>query len=117
MLIALAGTVTLACGQTVVIKNDLTTCVRVQVENVSTVSNIVSAVTTMQLLKPIGKCGCLSALATYVSSVNGGGAQQTLQQGLIGLISGGEKTLVLATDPALVENKKVTIQLSCAGPL
>lgn len=117
VLIALAGAVTLASAQTVVIKNELTTCVRVQVENVSAESNVVSAVTTIQLLKPIGECGCLSALASYVSSVNRSGVQQTLQQGLIGMVSGGEKTLVLATDPALVENKKVTIQLSCAGPL
>ncbi|MNO00427.1 hypothetical protein D3C81_2203120 [compost metagenome] len=77
---------------------------------------MVLANTTIQLRKPIGECGCLSALATYTSSVNRAGVRQILQEGLVGLKSGGEKSLVLATEPALVTNKAVQVRLACAGP-
>jgi hypothetical protein len=53
----------------------------------------------------------------YTSSVNRGGVRQVLQEGLIGLGSGGERKLVLATDPALVANKEVRVRLACTGPL
>jgi hypothetical protein len=45
------------------------------------------------------------------------GVRQVLQEGLIGLGSGGERKLVLATDPALVANKEVRVRLACTGPL
>jgi hypothetical protein len=37
--------------------------------------------------------------------------------GKAGLGSGGERKLVLATDPALVANKEVRVRLACTGPL
>lgn len=98
-------------------QNDLSACVSITATKTSTESNVVWANTSVQLRKSIGECGCLSALATYTSSVNRGGVRQVLQEGLIGLGSGGERKLVLATDPALVANKEVRVRLACAGPL
>jgi hypothetical protein len=46
-----------------------------------------------------------------------GGARQILQEGLIGLRSGGERTLVLATEPALLAKKDVQVRQACTGPL
>lgn len=83
----------------------------------TTESNMVLTKTRIQLHKSIGECGCLSALAIYTSSVNRTGVRQILQEGLISLQNGGEKTLVLATDPALASGKEVGVRLACAGPL
>lgn len=98
-------------------QNELAACITIKLRDTARESNVVVANTSIHVLKPIGECGCLSALASYVSSVNRGGVQQTLQQGLIGLIGGGEKSLVLATEPSLVANKEVRVRLACAGPL
>lgn len=97
--------------------NELAACVTIKTINTSTASNVVLANTNIQLRKSIGECRCLSALAVYISSVDRGGAQQILQEGLIRLDSDGEKNLVLATEPRLLEKKAVQVRLACAPPL
>jgi hypothetical protein len=101
----------------VTFQNELSACAVIKVNKTSTQGNVVVASTTVQLQKLIGECGCLSALVTYTSTVDRGGVQQTLQQGLVSLKNGGDKTLVLATEPALVANKEVKVRLACTGPL
>ena len=117
MLIALGAAVSSAHAKQVVFRNELLQCVTIETTGIWTESNLVLANTLIQIRKPIGECGCLSALAAYASSVDREKTRQTLQEGVIGLKSGGEKTLVLATEPALVADKKITVRLSCAGPL
>lgn len=117
MLATLGGTLSCAHAEQIVFQNDLSRCMAIEATKTWADSNVVLANTVVQLHKPIGECGCTSALVTYTSSVDRGNARQALQEGVIGLKSGGEKTLVLATEPALVANKKVTIRLSCTGPL
>ena len=107
----------LARTDQVTIKNGLADCSTITLNNVTTDANIVLANTTIKLAKPIGECRCLSALATYSSSVERGGGRQVLQEGLVSLKSGGDKVLVLATEPALVAKKNITVELGCAGPL
>jgi hypothetical protein len=101
----------------VVFQNELSACVTIKKIGVTAQSNVVLANTHLQLRKPIGECGCLSALASYTSYVNRGGVQQVLQAGLVGLASSGEKTFVLASDPALVANMEIQVRLACGGPL
>lgn len=115
--ILLAGAVFAAHADQITFQNDLSACVSITATKTSTESNVVWANTRVQLRKSIGECGCLSALATYTNSVNRGGVRQVLQEGLIDLGSGGERKLVLATDPALVANKEVRVRLACTGPL
>jgi hypothetical protein len=117
LIILLAGAVFAAHADQITFQNDLSACVSITATKTSTESNVVWANTRVQLRKSIGECGFLSALATYTSSVNRGGVRQVLQEGLIGLGSGGERKLVLATDPALVANKEVRVRLACTGPL
>jgi hypothetical protein len=117
LIILLAGAVFAAHADQITFQNDLSACVSITATKTSTESNVVWANTRVQLRKSIGECGCLSALATYTSSVPRGGVRQVLQEGLIGLGSGGERKLVLATDPALVANKEVRVRLACTGPL
>jgi len=116
MLATLGGTASAANIDQITFENELSACVTIKGGKTSTESNVVLANTTIHLRKPIGECGCLSALATYTSSVNRAGVRQILQEGLVGLKSGGEKSLVLATEPALVTNKAVQVRLACAGP-
>jgi hypothetical protein len=117
MAVSLAGVVALAHADQVTFENELSECATVAVDKVSAASNVVLAKATITVLKPIGDCRCLSALATYSSSVNRGGVRQVLQEGLVGLKSSGAKVFVLASEPALVAGKKVTVNLGCAGPL
>jgi hypothetical protein len=117
LIILLAGAVFAAHADQITFQNDLSACVSITATKTSTESNVVWANTRVQLRKSIGECGCLSALATYTSCVIRGGVRQVLQEGLIGLGSGGERKLVLATDPALVANKEVRVRLACTGPL
>jgi hypothetical protein len=117
LIILLAGAVFAAHADQITFQNDLSACVSITATKTSTESNVVWANTRVQLRKSIGECGGLSALATYTRSVNRGGVRQVLQEGLIGLGSGGERKLVLATDPALVANKEVRVRLACTGPL
>jgi hypothetical protein len=117
LIILLAGAVFAAHADQITFQNDLSACVSITATKTSTESNVVWANTRVQLRKSIGECGCLSSLETYTSSVNRGGVRQVLQEGLIGLGSGGERKLVLATDPALVANKEVRVRLACTGPL
>src|SRR5262245_46563854 len=56
----------------VAFKNDLAECVAIKVREISTESNVVAAYTIVTLAKSIGECRCLSALATYTSSVDRG---------------------------------------------
>lgn len=117
MLIALSAALSSARSEPVVFRNELHQCVTIETTGTWTESNLALANTLIQLRKPIGKCGCLSALATYASNVDRGKARQTLHEGLIGLKSSGERTLVLATEPALAADEKITVRLSCTGPL
>lgn len=98
-------------------QNDLSACASVEPGGTRTDGNLVLAETMVRLHKPIGECGCFSALASYAASVERGGVRQILQQGLVGLTGGGPKTFVLATETALAASGGITIRLGCAGPL
>ncbi|MGH6862397.1 MAG: DUF2195 family protein [Phyllobacterium sp.] len=118
ILFALLGGTAFAGGSDRIdVHNALSACVTVKTTKISTDSNIVSASTDFRLLKPIGACGCFSALASYTSSVDGGGVRQRLQEGTIGLKSSGQKTLVLASEPARVAGRVIRVRLTCARPL
>ena len=103
-------------AEPIAIKNDLAACVVVKAGPPSSQDNAVLANVRFDLRKSIGECGCLSALATYTSSVNRDGAPQFLQEGLIGLKGSADKTLVLATEPALIGKLPIQVRLACAGP-
>lgn len=106
-----------AHADTVKFHNGLSGCAALSVAKTWTQSNLVLAYVDVALRKSIGECGCFSALATYTSSVNRGGVRQELQKGLVNFMAGGEKTLVLATDPALVAGQEVQVQVACTEPL
>lgn len=97
-------------------QNKLAACVTVDATRIVTEGNVVSASASFQLQKPIGECGCFSAQANYTSSVDLGGVREVLQEGVIAINNDGTKTLVLASEPALVANKEIQVQLTCAGP-
>src|SRR5690606_21514801 len=96
---ALAGAVPLN------ISNALSACVTIHITDTSIHANMLLANTVLQLRKPIGECGCRSALVSYDSVTSVNTAQQVLQNGLIGINKSGSKTLVLASEQALVADK------------
>ncbi len=100
----------------VAFQNRLAACVTVKAAETETITNLVSVRTSFQLYKPIGDCGCFSARAAYISSVNIGGAREVLQQGVIVINKNATKSLVLASEPGLAANREIQIQLTCASP-
>lgn len=101
----------------VVFQNDLAACVTPEITRLRTEANIVSAEVDFQGHKPIGACGCMSALATYASSVDVGGARQTVLEGIVAIKDAQLKTLVLATEATLIAGRQVHVRLTCARPL
>ncbi|WP_449415740.1 DUF2195 family protein [Ochrobactrum teleogrylli] len=101
----------------VVVKNDLSACVTLNVGEIQTDANIVSVSSTIWLRQPIGACGCMSALATYSSSVANTGVREVLQEAIVSLRKDGTKTFILASDQALIAGKTVQIHLRCARAL
>ncbi|MFB8343749.1 DUF2195 family protein [Brucella cytisi] len=97
-------------------ENKLRACVAIKAAKTVVEANVVSARTQFQLNKSIGTCGCFSARATYTSSVDIEGGRDILQQGVIVIRQDDTKILVLASDASLVGNRKVHVQLACAGP-
>ncbi|MCK4207579.1 DUF2195 family protein [Brucella pituitosa] len=98
----------------VAFQNRLAACVRVKAAETETITNLVSVRTSFQLYKPIGDCGCFSARAAYMSSVNIGGVREVLQQGVIVINKNATKSLVLASEPGLAANREIEVQLTCA---
>jgi hypothetical protein len=105
-----------AHARDVVFQNGLAACVTIKAMSIRTEGNIVSADADFQVHKPIGACGCLSALATYTSSVDNNGVWQTVLEGIVAIKGGGAKALILATEPALIAGKQVHVRLTCARP-
>jgi hypothetical protein len=99
------------------ISNALSACVTIHITDTSVHANMLLADTVFQLRKPIGECGCRSALVSYdtVTSVNA--AQQVLQNGLIGITKSDNKTLVLASEQPLVAAKQLQLRFHCAPAL
>jgi hypothetical protein len=104
-----------SASENVGFKNDLADCVAIKVREISVDGNVVAARPFVTLARPIGECGCLSALATYTSTVDRRSVRQVLQTGLASRLIGGEKVFVLATDPALIVKKKVAGALGYTG--
>lgn len=99
------------------INNELNSCVSINIIKRTEINNIAIASAQASLKKPIGDCGCFSALATYTSAVSRNGAEQILQEGLISFIKTAEKDIVLTSEPSLLKNQKIILTISCANPL
>jgi hypothetical protein len=113
----LGGTAFAGEADSIAFDNELAACVTAATTKITTQANIVSAHMNFQVHQPVGACGCMSALATYTSSVEVEGVRQVTQQGIVAIREGGPKTLVLATAPALIAGRKVQVRLACTPPL
>jgi len=101
----------------VTFQNELAACVTVKAAKTATETNTVSVATTFQFHKSIGDCGCFSARASYTSSVDNGGVRDVLQQGVIVIKKDTAKSLVLASEPALIADEQIHVRLTCARPI
>lgn len=117
MLLALVHAQALAHNVSLNIHNTLSACVAIYIRDTSIHANMLLANTVFQLRKPIGECGCRSALVSYDSVTTVNTAQQVLQNGLIGISKSGNKTLALASEQALVTDRQIQLQFRCAPAL
>ncbi|MBM7327602.1 DUF2195 family protein [Brucella intermedia] len=97
-------------------ENNLGRCVTVTGKNAVVKANAITVYTRFQLHKPIGDCGCLSARATYTSSIDIDGEQEVIQQGVLLIDKDAMKTLILASEARLVGDRKIKVHLACARP-
>ena len=113
----LGGTACPAWADSVRISNRLAACSTVSLKSTETIHNLVLAHARIDLKASIGDCGCKSALANYASFADRGKQPQMLQKGVISMMEAGDRTFVLASDPALVKNANVRLTIDCAAPL
>lgn len=99
------------------INNALSSCVSIHITDTTVRDNIVLADTAFQLRKSIAECGCRSALVSYNSATSVNTVAQVLQGGLIAVKSSGNKTLVLASEQALLGDSELQLQFQCAPAL
>lgn len=113
----LAGAPVLAADNgRIVLHNHLAACMKATAAGLSPDSSVVAARIDFHIKKPIGACGCFSALVAYSSSLDPDGSRQLLLRGQTAMMRSGQRTLVLAADPARVKGKDIHVQLSCAPP-
>lgn len=99
-----------------VIENELAACVSIAPIAKTESGNLLILKAKWQSAKPIGECGCFSALATYTSTVENHGTRQILQEGLIAFTGEAEKSFVLSSEPRLIESRKIHLRITCAPP-
>ncbi|WP_459615757.1 DUF2195 family protein [Bordetella sp. 2513F-2] len=110
-----------ACGPAVAgpvsVENPLQACVAVQPGLQTQEQGVLLQQVDLQVARPIGECGCKSALMGYTASVVlDGDARSATQSGVVNARRSGARTLPLATDAALVGDRPVVLALSCATP-
>lgn len=72
---------------------------------------------TLDVRKPIGECGCKSAVMSYVSWIVLDGKHRTpLLQGRIGVRQPGPRTLPLASDATLIGDRALVLSFDCMAP-
>jgi hypothetical protein len=72
---------------------------------------------TLDVKKPIGDCGCKSAVVSYVSWIVLEGAHRTpLLQGRLGVRQSGPRTLPLASDATLIGDRPLVLSFDCMAP-
>lgn len=67
------------------------------------------------LARPIGECGCTSAMAAYHAIATQGERKQRLPRGEVALKTGGLKSLVLGDGRNVINATEVVVALSCSG--
>jgi hypothetical protein len=112
-----AATAADARSGTLTIENPLQACVQVQAGTRAVDRGVVLQDITLDIRKPIGECGCKSAVLGYASHVvMEGGGRSLLQQGRFGARQSGPRAIALASDPQLIGGRPVVLSLDCMAP-
>ncbi|HTK02728.1 MAG TPA: DUF2195 family protein [Bordetella sp.] len=99
----------------VTLENRLQACVAIQPDMRTVEHGVALQGVTLDVRKPIGECGCKSAIMSYASQVVlAGGARSPLQQGQLNAAGSGPRTVVLASDTTLVADRPLTLTFECA---
>lgn len=112
----LAATPAHAAGA-VTVDNSLGACVAIQVGTRTVEQGVPLQAVMLDVKKPIGECGCKSAIMGYASRVAlEGGARSVLLQGRVNARRSGAHTLPLASDATLAGERPITLSFECAAP-
>ncbi|AOB30021.1 hypothetical protein AKI39_03950 [Bordetella sp. H567] len=115
--VLLAGTVPASAAGTVTVDNRLQACVVIQAGTRTAERGLLLQEITLDVRKPIGECGCKSAVMGYASRVVlEGGARSLLLQGRLNARQSGPRSLPLASDATLVGDRPIALSFECAAP-
>lgn len=122
---ALAATPARAAGA-VTVDNPLQACMAVQLGTRTIDRGVLLQALTLDTRKPVGACGCKSAIVGYTARVLlDGGARGLLLQGRLNTRADATteaatgatpRTLPLAADATLAGDRPVTLSFECAAP-
>ena len=100
----------------VTLENRLQACVAIQPGMRTVEHGVALQGVTLDVRKPIGDCGCQSAIMSYAAHVVlEGGTRSLLQQGRLNAAKSGPRTVVLASDTTLAGNRPVALSFECAA--
>ncbi|ANN80680.1 hypothetical protein BAU07_21845 [Bordetella flabilis] len=95
--------------------NPLQACLAIRPGLRTTTGGMLLQDIALDVNKPVGACGCTSAMLDYRAEVVlEGGRRSALQQGRFGATSSGTRTLTLASDTRLVGDRPIALSLHCA---
>lgn len=120
--IAVAGALAFAAAPAhaagaVTVDNGLQACVAIRPGTRTVEHGMLLQGVTLEVSKPIGECGCKSAIMGYASRVVlDGGARSLLLQGRLNAAKSGARTLPLASDATLAGDRPIALSFECAAP-
>jgi hypothetical protein len=99
------------------VENPLQACIAVQPGLRDVEHGVALQRITLDVRKPIGACGCKSAILSYATHVVlDGGARSLLLQGRLNARDSGPRTLPLASDATLAGERPVVLSFDCVAP-
>lgn len=114
---ALAGAAPARAAGALTVDNRLAACVAIQPGLRGVEHGIALQRITLDVRKPIGECGCKSAVMGYAAhTVLDGGGRGLLLQGRLNARQSGPRTLPLASDATLASDRPVVLSFDCAAP-
>ncbi|WP_254926217.1 DUF2195 family protein [Bordetella genomosp. 11] len=115
-MLAFGGTPARAAGA-VTVENSLRACVAIQPGTRTVEHGVLLQGVALDVRKPIGECGCKSAIASYTSRVVlDNDSRVLLLAGRLNAGKSGQRTLPLASDATLAGDRPIALSFECAPP-
>jgi hypothetical protein len=100
----------------VTFNNQLNNCISISNKTITNENLIPIVCFDLNIIKPIGECGCKSALGSYTVFLNNDDYKSFILGGKVILLKSGKKYLPITSEKSLINNKDILINISCSTP-